>query len=258
MTVQNPLRLCVWSGPRNVSTALMYSFAQRNDTRAIDEPLYAHYLRVSGAAHPGRELVLASLENDGERVVRETILGSCDRPILFMKQMAHHLVQLDWSFLDQVTNVLLIRDPRQVLVSLVKQLPHPQLRDTGLAQQMELFQRFGENGQRMPVLDAREILLNPRDILNQLCTLLGIEFQEAMLHWIAGPKIEDGVWAGIWYQNVHRSTGFEPYRETNEPLPDHLWPLLEECQPLYDKLRSAALTTTPALSALEASGSASD
>ncbi len=214
MTVQNPLRLCFWSGPRNVSTALMYSFAQRSDTRAIDEPLYAHYLRVSGAEHPGREMVLASLENDGERVVREVILGPCDRPVLFMKQMAHHLIELDWSFLEQTKNVLLIRDPQQVLKSLVKQLPHLQLRDTGLIQQVELLERFGQSG--ITVVDSREILLNPGDVLTQLCDQLGLKFEEAMLHWKPGPKPEDGVWADIWYENVHRSTGFEsPYSQKN-------------------------------------------
>lgn len=247
MTAQNPLRLCFWSGPRNVSTALMYSFAQRSDTRAIDEPLYAHYLRVSGAEHPGREVVLASMENDGERVVREVMLGPCDRPVLFMKQMAHHLIGLDWSFLGQTKNVLLLRDPQQVLKSLVKQLPHPQLRDTGLAQQVALLERFGESG--IPVIDSREILLNPRDILTQLCAELGLNFEAAMLHWNAGPKPEDGVWADIWYANVHRSTGFEPYSETDEPFPDHLRPLLDECQPLYEKLKSRALRTTAALEA---------
>src|SRR5262245_8759110 len=97
------LRLCLWSGPRNVSTALMYAFAQRDDTQVLDEPLYAHYLRVSGADHPGKEEVMAAMENDGERVVREVILGPSDRPVLFMKQMAHHLVELDWGFLKEVT-----------------------------------------------------------------------------------------------------------------------------------------------------------
>ena len=242
MNIQNPLRLCFWSGPRNVSTALMYSFAQRSDTRVVDEPLYAHYLRVSGAPHPGKEMVLAAQENDGERVVRDVILGPCDRPVLFMKQMAHHLIDLDWSFLEQTKNVLLIRDPQQVLKSLVKQLPQPQLRDTGLAQQVALFERFGESG--IPIVDSREILLNPRDILTQLCAQLGLEFDEAMLHWNAGPKPEDGVWAGIWYANVHRSTGFEPYAEKSEPFPEHVRPLLDECQPLYEKLRSHALRTT--------------
>ena len=245
--MQKTTRLCFWSGPRNISTALMYSFAQRADTRVVDEPLYAHYLSVSGAQHPARESVLATMDNDGERVVRETILGPCDRPVLFCKQMAHHLIGLDWSFLQQTKNVLLIRDPRQVLTSVAKQIPNLRLRDTGLAQQIQLLEYFGEDVQQIPVVDAREILLNPRDMLNRLCNLLELEFEETMLHWNDGPKPEDGIWADVWYKNVHRSSGFEPYREATEPLPEHLKPLLEECQPLYERLRSFALKPATAL-----------
>ncbi|MGH9362868.1 MAG: sulfotransferase family protein, partial [Thermoanaerobaculia bacterium] len=136
------LRLNVWSGPRNVSTALMYSFAQRPDTRAIDEPLYGHYLRVSCAAHPHAAEVMAQMDCDGERVVRETILGPSDRPVLFCKQMAHHLVDLDRGFLAETANVLLTRDPRDVLPTLAKQLAQPALRDTGYAAQIELLEHL--------------------------------------------------------------------------------------------------------------------
>src|SRR5262245_14504199 len=132
------LRLCLWSGPRNVSTALMYSFAQRADTRVLDEPLYAHYLRVSGAAHPGRDDVLRAMEPDGAKVVRDVVLGPSDRPVLFQKHMAHHLVDLDRGFLAKTTNVLLVRDPAEVAVTLAKQLGTPTLRDVGIRAQCEL------------------------------------------------------------------------------------------------------------------------
>ena len=226
-------RICLWSGPRNVSTALMYSFAQRGDTRVVDEPLYAHYLRVSGAPHPGREAVLAAQESDGDKVVRDVILGPSDRPVLFMKQMAHHLVALDLSFVDRTTNVILIRDPRQMLPSLQNQVPDPTVTDTGLRSQSDLLRDLRRRGQEPPVLDSRELLLDPRSVLGKLCERLGVAFDEAMLGWEAGARLEDGVWAPHWYHNIHRSTGFQPYVAKTEPFPDELEELLTECLLLY-------------------------
>ena len=235
------LRINLWSGPRNVSTALMYSFAQRSDTQVVDEPLYGHYLRVSQADHPGREEVIAAMVCDGERVVRELILGPVTKPVLFMKQMAHHLVEIDRGFLAETVNVFLIRDPVQMLPSLANNLRQPTLRDTGLAIQSELYRQLGELGQQPPVLDAKQLLLNPTVVLGELCQRLGIAFESAMLHWRAGARPEDGVWARYWYQNVHRSTGFEPYRPKQAPFPAALKPLLTECQPHYEFLASLAI-----------------
>jgi hypothetical protein len=235
------LRLNVWSGPRNVSTALMYSFAQRSDTRVVDEPLYGHYLRVSGAPHPGADEVMAAMECDGEQVIRTVILGPSDRPVLFFKQMAHHLVDISWDFLAQTVNVLLIRDPVQMLPSLAQTLPHPTLRDTGLALQTELYDHLCALGQQPPVLEARTLLLDPRAVLAALCARLNIPFEAQMLHWSPGPRPEDGVWAKYWYHNVHKSSGFEPYREKQEPFPPALLPLLAECRPHYERLAAVAI-----------------
>jgi hypothetical protein len=219
----------------------MYAFSMRGDTRAVDEPLYAHYLKVSGAQHPGREEVLASMENDGEEVVRGLILGPCDRPVLFMKQMAHHLLGLEREFLKETANVLLVRDPAQVIPSLALKVPDIGLRDTGIAMQYELLLQLREWGQEPPVLDAGLLLADPRGVLGQLCERLGISFEEAMLRWPAGPHAADGVWARYWYENVHRSTGFEPFRERVEPFPPEFEPLLEECRPFYERLREVAI-----------------
>ena len=235
------LRINVWSGPRNVSTALMYSFAQRRDTRVVDEPLYAHYLRVSGAAHPGREEVLAAQSGDGEAVVRDVILGPCDRPVLFLKQMTHHLVELDRAFLARTANVLLTRDPAEMLPSLRENLARPRLADTGYAAQTELFEQLRALGQDPPVLDAREILRAPREVLAELCRRLGLAFDAAMLAWEPGPRPEDGVWAPHWYANVHRSRGFEPYRPKTVPFPEDLAGLLAECRPHYQALARVAI-----------------
>jgi hypothetical protein len=235
------LRLSVWSGPRNVSTALMYSFRQRSDTLVVDEPLYGHYLAATGVDHPGDKEVLEHMDRDGERVVRETILGPCRRPVHFFKNMAHHLVGLDRSFLRDVTNVLLVRDPGEMLPSLVHQVPRPTLRDTGLREQVEILDTMLERGRDPIVLDARELLLDPAAVLRETCDRLGIPFEESMLSWPAGPKPEDGIWAKHWYESVHASTGFEPYRPKTAAFPEGLRPLLRECLPLYERLREHAI-----------------
>ena len=219
----------------------MYSFAERPDTRVVDEPLYGHYLQVSGADHPGRQEVMAAVECDGERVVREVILGPCDRPVLFCKQMAHHLVALDPGFLAQTNNVLLIRDPAEVLRSLRHQLSAPRLSDTGIAVQSALFEELRRAGAGPPVVDSRELLLDPPGVLDRLCRRLGIEPDSRMLSWPAGGRPEDGVWAPYWYANVHRSTGFAPYRPKTGEFPERLRPVLEEARPHYETLLAHAL-----------------
>ena len=241
MPAQTTLRLNVWSGPRNISTALMYSFAQRSDTAVVDEPLYGHYLRVSDARHPGAEDVMADMDCAAENVIQNTILGPCDHSILFMKQMAHHLVELDRGFLSQTTNVLLTRDPFDMLPSLINQIEKPVIRDTGLKMQAELLRELLGLEQDPPVLDSRELLKNPVRVLRQLCDILEITFETTMLNWQPGPRPEDGIWARHWYQNVHGSTGFQPYRPKTEPFPESLLPLLEECKPYYDLLFKYAI-----------------
>ena len=236
----NSRRICLWSGPRNVSTALMYSFAQRADTRVVDEPLYGHYLRVSGAQHPGYEDVLAVMELDGNAVMAHMLQSPLERPVLFMKHMAHHLVDLELDFLAATSNVLLIRDPADMLPSLTVQLPDATLGDTGLETQWRLVQSMERVGQSPAVIDSRELLLDPAGVLSQLCAHLGLEFDEAMLEWPAGPRPEDGVWAKYWYHAVHSSTGFQTYRPKSG-FPDRLRPLLDECRPFYDKLYARAI-----------------
>jgi len=235
------LRINVWSGPRNVSTALMYSFAQRTDTRVVDEPLYAHYLRVTGADHPGREIVLAAQANDGRDVVRDVILAPSDRPVVVFKQMAHHLVDLDRGFLGRCANVLLTREPAEMLTSLIENVPEPTLRDTGYGAQTEILAQLRELGQDPPVLVAHRILQDPRGVLTRLCARLGIAFDEAMLAWEPGARPEDGIWAPFWYANVHRSSGFQPYKRKAERVPARFAPLLAECQTHYAALAASAL-----------------
>ena len=235
------VRICAWSGPRNVSTALMYAFAQRSDTRALDEPLYAHYLQTTGVDHPGRQEVIASMSRDGAHVIGHSILGPSDRPILFMKQMTHHLVDLNLSFLSKTRNVILIREPRDVLMSLARVLGDPTADDTGLRQQVELLHELQRIGQQPPVVDSRQLLLDPPGVLTELCARLGIPFDRAMLSWTAGPHPEDGVWSKHWYASVHRTTGFQPYVEKPSKLPPSLTETLARCQPYYETLRAHAI-----------------
>ena len=232
--------ICLWSGPRNVSTALMYSFRQRADTRVIDEPLYAHYLNVTGAQHPGREDVLKAQDNDGNNVIHDVIMGTCDRSVLFVKNMAHHLVDIPLGFLECTENVILTREPADMLRSLSHQIPQPTLRDTGFKRQVDLLHQLQTLGQNPAVIDARELLNDPAGILGKLCTHIGIPFSKDMLHWSTGPKPEDGVWAPHWYSSVHTSTSFTAYREKTDPFPESLEPTLKECQPFYETLYARA------------------
>lgn len=236
-------RVHLISGPRNLSTALMYSFRSRADTTVVDEPLYGHYLRVTGIDHPGRDDVLATEETDGARAITDTILGPCDTAVLFLKSMGHHTVGvgLDLAFLERVTNVFLTREPEDMLSSLTRQLPNPTVEMTGLAQQVELVKRITEGGATPIVIDSKNLLLDPPGVLRRLCGAIGIPWDEAMLEWPAGPKPEDGVWAPYWYGRLHRTTGFEPYRPTGDPLTPHLDEVLAECRRLYARLAPFAI-----------------
>jgi hypothetical protein len=220
----------------------MYSFAQRRDVRVVDEPLYGHYLRVSGADHPGRQKVMGAMNCDGAAVMGDLLLQQVhEQPrVLFIKHMAHHLHSLDLSFLKETRNVFLVRDPREMLPSLTIQLPEATLSDTGLRRQWELFKELADQGRNPAILDARELLLNPQGVLRQLCTHLDLEFDPGMLTWKAGARAEDGVWAPHWYHAVHQSTGFSAYQAKTE-FPEHLQSLLNECRPWYEKLYAYSL-----------------
>jgi len=232
----NPKRICLWSSPRNLSTALMYSFAQRQDTLAIDEPLYAHYLHVTNADHPGKEEVLQAQEQDGSKVITQIVAGEYEKPVVFFKQMTHHLVAVDTSFLSKTLNVIYIRDPKQIISSYAQVRAEVQMEDIGIAAQWQLYQFLQSNQYSCIVLDSGELLKDPEKVLDELCNALAIPSDPAMLHWPAGPKKEDGVWAKYWYANVHQSTGFERQPTSDRPLPDYLKPLYQESKVFYDLL----------------------
>jgi hypothetical protein len=217
----------------------MYSFGQRTDTRVIDEPFYAHYLLQSGADHPGRAAVIEDQPTDPALVLEQLRSVQHEGKQLFLKNMAHHMIKMD-EVLDRLIknfkHVFLIRDPRDMLLSLDKELPNPSLRDTAYQRQLELFEMVRQQETNPAVIDAEQLLTNPRRVLTKLCDQLDIPFQQGMLSWEAGPIPEDGIWAEHWYDNVHQSTGFQPYTPKQKPIPARLEPLYEECKPIYDKM----------------------
>jgi hypothetical protein len=230
----------MWSGPRTVSTALMRSFGSRADTVVVDEPLYAYYLAQTGADHPGRDEVIASMPSDWSTVL--TQLSTAPLPegtaVFYQKHMTHHLLpEIDRGALAGLTHAYLIRDPVRLLASYARVRSRPVLADLGLEQQLEIFRTFGG-----PVIDSADILRAPRAALEALCHALGIGFDPAMLSWPPGPQLTDGVWARYWYDSVWRSTGFGTHAEVPpvELAPD-LVPLAAQCQPFYAELAAHRL-----------------
>ena len=231
-----PVRLAVWSGPRNISTALMRSWENRDDTVVVDEPLYAHYLQATGLDHPGRDEVIAAGDTDWRRVVA-TLVGPvpAGARVFYQKHMAHHLLPgLDRTWVSRLTNALLIRDPREVVASYVRSRATVTVQDTGLPQQVELHRELGP-----PVLDAADVLRRPEPYLRALCDHAGVDFTPRMLAWPPGPRDSDGVWGRHWYEAVWRSTGFAPYRPRESRLSGTAAVVADECLPLYRRLHDA-------------------
>jgi hypothetical protein len=239
-----PVRIAMWSGPRNISTAMMRAWENRPDTAVRDEPLYGHYLLATGLDHPGRDAVIAAQPTDWRTVVAALTGPIPDgRAISYQKHMAHHLLPgIDRGWLDRVVNCFLIRNPGDVLASYVRTRDDPTLADLGFAQQVEIFERVGERtGRVAPILEARDVLENPRRMLTLLCEAVGVPFSDRMLSWPAGRRNSDGVWAKHWYASVERSTGFAPYRPPTEPLADPLRSLADACEPYYRRLYQCRL-----------------
>jgi hypothetical protein len=245
---QHLLRIAMWSGPRNISTALMRSWGNRPDTFVCDEPFYGHYLQHTGIAHPGADEVVRHQETDWRKVVG-WLTGPIPegKAIFYQKHMAHHLLpHMDRAWLDQVTNCFLIREPREMLTSLLHFLPQPTLADTGLPQQVEIFDLVRERtGTTPPVIDARDVLENPRGVLGLLCDALGVAFTEKMLSWPPGPRDTDGIWAKHWYAAVEKTTSYQPYTPKPEPVPEQLHELQEKCLKLYRQLHAHRLHSVP-------------
>jgi hypothetical protein len=236
---QKPLRLAIWSGPRNISTALMRSWGNRPDTFVCDEPLYAHYLLHTKIPHPGAAEVIQHHETDWPKVAAWLTGPIPDgKRIFYQKHMAHHLLpRIDRAWLAELTHCFLIRDPGDMLSSLLQFIPQPSLQDTGLPQQVEICSWVrARTGKTPPILDARDVLTDPRRMLTSLCNALAVEFMPEMLAWPPGRRATDGVWAKYWYAAVEKSAGFQPHVPKTDPVSPALQGLLKECVRLYMEL----------------------
>jgi hypothetical protein len=239
-----PLRIAMWSGPRNISTAMMRAWENRLDTVVVDEPFYACFLAATGLDHPGRDEVIASQPTDWREVVT-ALTGPVPvaRAVFYQKHMTHHMLpQFGRDWLDQVTNCFLVRRPAEVVASYVETRRAPTLEDLGFPQQAEIFGRVADRlGRAPPVLDAADVLRNPAGMLEALCEYVGVPFDARMLSWPPGPRPTDGVWAKHWYASVERSTGFNALRANSKPVPPALAPLVEAAQPIYERLAAHRL-----------------
>jgi Sulfotransferase domain len=235
-----PIRVAMWSGPRNISTAMMRSWGNRADTFVCDEPFYAHYLQATGRAHPGAAEVIADGEPNWRNVVQR-LTGDVPemKHIFYQKQMTHHLLpQIDRIWLGGMKNCFLIRDPREVIVSYIKKNNDPTLEDTGFVQQADIFDWVhAQTGAIPAVIDAHDVIENPRRMLQLLCDEVGVEFSDSMLSWPPGLRETDGIWAKHWYGEVATSTTFRqpPLREP-EPVPERLRDIHDRCRESYDRL----------------------
>jgi hypothetical protein len=241
------VRLAMWSGPRNLSTAMMRAWENRPDTVVWDEPLYAHYLHATDLDHPGRDEILAAGSTDWRDVAARSIGAIPDgAKVFYQKHMTHHLLpDIDRDWLNILTHVFLIRDPREVLLSYTRSRETVTIEDLGFIQQTSLFEWLTSRQGHVPlVIDSGDFLKNPRPFLENLCDHVGIEFSETMLSWPAGSRESDGVWAPHWYASVERSTGFAPWHKREGTLTGPLAAIEEAARPHYEKL--AALSWKPA------------
>jgi len=232
--------ICLWSCPRNVSTALMYSFGSRSDTEITDEVLYGYYLSKSNVNHPGKNEIIENLECNSQKVINEIILKP-KKKVNFHKLMTHFLIDIDLEFLNKVTNVLFIRDPKEIIHSYHKVIPYPTIDDVGVKKQFELFNYLNDTGNKVIILDSKDLLTDPEKTLNILCEKINIPFDKNMLQWKKGPKKEDGIWAKHWYENVHQSSCFNTYQTKKITLDLKNKKLAENCYRYYNVLKENSI-----------------
>jgi len=236
------LRIAAWSGPRNISTAMMRSWENRPDTMVFDEPFYAHYLQETGLTHPGFEEVIQHHQTDPNKII-DSLTAPSEFAVQYQKHMTHHLlpsISTDW--ISGMTNIFLIRHPREMLTSLMKQIPEPTIEETGLPQQLALFESLCSGGETPIVLESKDVLQDPRGVLTTLCQRLSIPFYDEMLAWPTGKRPSDGIWAQHWYASVEASSCFAPWKPKDKKVPAKLEALCLECEDIYAQLRAHKMT----------------
>ncbi len=230
------------SGPRNISTAMMYAFDNRSDCRGIDEPLYGHYLSENPHIdHPGRQQIIEKMPVDLEDCIANIERMEYGYPILLIKNMAHHMIGIDLDPFLKHTFFLLIRDPQYVLASFAKVIDNPVASDIGIKEEWDLYNQLVDSGKEPIVVDTDQFLADPEQAMIILCQKLEIPFEESMLSWSPGARDIDGVWAQYWYHNVHASSGFGAPKKKSIQLNQSLQNIYEEVKPYYLKLRELAL-----------------
>ncbi|MFC4271204.1 HAD family hydrolase [Sneathiella chungangensis] len=234
------VRISMWSGPRNISTAMMRSFASRPGCKVVDEPFYAYYLARTGLRHPMFEEVIASQPTDWRLVAENLNAPLLSARLLYIKHMTHHMLEeIDLGVFRNHLNCFLIRDPRRVIASYSAKWDRITTEDIGIRRQLEIFNALTQlTGKTPVVIEAEDILKKPEEMLAKLCAALGIDWCAEMLSWASGRHPEDGVWASHWYASVEASTGFAPFEERKIALADNLEELAVEQQPYYDALRA--------------------
>ncbi|MEL7257861.1 MAG: HAD family hydrolase [Pseudomonadota bacterium] len=234
------MRIAMWSGPRNLSTAMMYAFASRPDTSVIDEPFYSAYLKATGLKHPMADEILASQPVDPNTVV-DTLLGRIPngQSVFYQKHMTQHMIDgMPRGWMTSVKNVFLIRHPARVVASFSAKYENPTVDDLGFTQQLELFRQVADLGERPLVVDSTDIRHDPETMLRLLCNSLGLSWTPAMLSWKSGGHPADGVWAKHWYGGVHASTGFAKAEGALPQLSVDKRALVDQVMPAYEELRS--------------------
>lgn len=239
------VRICLWSGPRNISTAMMRSFENRADCEVWDEPFYGFYLDRTGLNHPGREAVLELWPTDPKKIAARCG-GSAPEgsPLFFQKHMCQHILDgVDLTWTARCRHVFLIRDPAAVAASFNATMGNVRPEDLGAVRQHALYEVITVNtGRQWPVIEGADVLADPRGMLTALCAALDISFDEAMLNWPAGRRESDGPWAPHWYGRVEESTGFEAPAPSRHARPDTLQSVIEACLPAYEALRERKLS----------------
>ncbi len=231
------IRLAMWSGPRNISTALMRSWENRPDCSVVDEPFYAYYLAQTNSPHPGFEQVLASQSQYYEDVAKQLASDACDTPLQYQKHMTQHMLTDDLSWAEGFKHCFLIRDPAEVVMSYTKSRGECSAEDIGIIRQAELYQQLTElSGQEIPVIDSNDVLKAPKAMLRRLCDLLELPFYTEMLSWPAGKRDSDGVWAEHWYHSVENSTGFSPYKAKELTLTSAQQQVVDQVKPAFEFL----------------------
>lgn len=237
------VRIAMWSGPRNISTAMMRAWENRSDCVVVDEPFYACYLKATGLKHPMYEEIFQDQSSDWNEVAQQLCFDHVGTDVYYQKQMTHHIVpgtNLDWT--ANISHCFLIRDPFEAVSSYREKMDRITVDDVGIVRQWELYQEISDiTGQDIPVIDSKQVLQNPEQILSSVCQRFDIPFTEEMLSWPPGRRDSDGVWAPHWYQVVEKSTGFAPYRKKEINLTDEQYAIAEASMPAYEQMTEHAI-----------------